>query len=105
MNLLLVEVENLYFLWFPARWVPGGTGDFQAMGRQLLLMMAKVVFLLGLVAGVAAGLGAAAYFSAGESWAGRARRESGWCSPCSSRASCPLVAQAFVRFDVARTTG
>src|SRR5207249_3358286 len=37
-NLLLVELENLFFLWFPSRYVSGPSIDFQTMGRQMLLM-------------------------------------------------------------------
>ncbi len=42
-NLLVVEVENLYFLWYPVRLVSGQSIDFQAMGRQFLVTLAKMV--------------------------------------------------------------
>jgi len=59
-NALLVEVEAILFLWYPNRIVPGSSMDFTMMGRQLLLLFAKLM-VVGFSAGVAVGIGALFY--------------------------------------------
>lgn len=54
LNVLLVGVENLLFLMFPARLANRGVADFSLIGRQLLLFMGKFV-IFGVIAGVGAG--------------------------------------------------
>jgi hypothetical protein len=99
-NFLLLEVENLFFLWYPARWVAGNTLDFETMGRQVFLILGKTASA-GIVAGVATALGAAAYFVAGRSWAAAV---SVACLTVLGfdAAMVPLLARSFVDFDVAR---
>jgi hypothetical protein len=98
-NLLLVAVENLYFLWYPYRMAGFNTFDFQAMGRQMLLLMAKFVSL-GVGGALAAGVGALLYFVTGGSWP--AAVAAGWVVLAAvGLAVLPLVGQAFAAFDVA----
>jgi hypothetical protein len=59
-NALLVEVEAILFLWYPNRMVPGSSMDFTLMGRQLLLLSAKMV-VVGFSAGVSIAIGAVFY--------------------------------------------
>jgi hypothetical protein len=100
-NLLVVEVENLYFLWYPVRLASGQSVDFQAMGRQFLVTLAKTA-TVGLVAGVAGGLGGLAFFLI-ESWP--AALGVIWLVAAGFIAGfVPLVAMAFNQFDVARDT-
>lgn len=99
-NLILFAVENLMFLWFPIRMAPATPGDVQALGRAMLVLLAKMV-TLALTVGLAIGLGAAGYFlggwgvAAGAAWVAMALIGIGLI---------PLVARAFDRFDVARDT-
>jgi hypothetical protein len=55
-NALLFALENLLFLLFPTRVLANNPADFQALGRNVLFMMAKV-FVLGGVAVVAGMVG------------------------------------------------
>ena len=59
-NLFLFLVENLIFLMFPARLTNLGPGDFQSVGRQVVVLFVKVILLL-IGAGIALGIGAVAY--------------------------------------------
>jgi hypothetical protein len=100
-NLLVVEVENLYFLWYPVRLASGQSVDFQAMGRQFLVTLAKMA-TVGLAAGVAGGLGGLVFFLI-ESWP--AALGVVWLVAAGFIAGfVPLVAMAFNQFDVARDT-
>jgi hypothetical protein len=63
---LVVTMENLLFLAFPFRQVPG-QADPQQMGRLMLLMFFRMIVIF-IVAALAMGVGALAYFVAGESW-------------------------------------
>jgi hypothetical protein len=101
-NVLLVEIENIGFLLYPTRFVAGPTVDFQTMGRQVLLGLAKLAGA-GLVTGVATGAGAAAYLIAGRSWT--AAMAAAWAAMAAGAAALvPLLAFVFNRFDVARDT-
>ena len=101
-NLLLFEVMNLLFLWFPTRMTPTTAGDFQMMGRQALLFFA-IFFIVFLLAGIPATIGwlihastnAGPVVAAAISWVLLAGVV---------LAMLPLVARAFRHFDVARDT-
>ncbi len=64
---LLLGINNVLFLIYPARFVPSGTADFQFMGRAMLFMLLEMLALIPCV-GLAAGIGAIAYFVSGSSW-------------------------------------
>src|SRR5205807_7426738 len=65
-NFLLAGIDNLLFLLFPTRLVK--TNDLSQTGRNMMLMFAKMT-AIGMGVGVPVGLGAAAYFLFGHSWA------------------------------------
>ena len=97
LNLILLEVENVMFLWFPSRPMAHTPGDIEAMGRMMIMMSAKVL-VMALAGGLAAGLGFLAYFLAG--WAGMAIVA--WLILMGFVvAMIPLIASAFRGFDVA----
>jgi hypothetical protein len=116
-NFLLFALENLLFLRFPMRVMASAPGDFQAIGRNLLFMMAKLALLgaVGLGAGI---VGLFAWFlarfllatSAGSFETGELERialrtgfAAGWLVvSLSGLALVPLVAWAFKAFDVGR---
>ncbi|MBI3865312.1 MAG: hypothetical protein HY290_25845 [Planctomycetia bacterium] len=96
-NLFVFAFENLVFLWFPHRLANLGAGDFQAFGRQMLVMGAKFV-LVGFGGGLAVAAGSLAWWLAGESWI--AALAAVWCVVVAlSLALIPLVASAFRNFD------
>jgi Putative ABC exporter len=99
-NMILFEVENLMFLWFPVRMNAVAPGDLTVLGRTMLVLFAKFwVFALALgFAGVA---GAAGYFLVGWGLAYGASWIVLWLVGI---ALVPLLSSAFVRFDVARDT-
>ena len=101
LNLVLVAIENLYFLWYPFRMTGFNAFDFQAMGRQMLLMAAKLA-TLALAAALAGGVGALFYFLAGGSWA--AAIVAAWLVVAAlGLAIVPLLGQAFIQFDVSES--
>lgn len=53
-NFLVVGMENLLFLMFPARLTNRGVADFSLMGRQMLLFLGKAL-VYGVIAAVAVG--------------------------------------------------
>lgn len=97
-NLTFFAVENLLFLWYPSR-VVAGQFDIMAIGRQILLLLGKVIGL-GLGIGLAALAGGLAYFLT------RGLGPTlvvGWAvMMASGLALVPLVGLAFARFDVSR---
>ncbi|HEY3967930.1 MAG TPA: putative ABC exporter domain-containing protein [Planctomycetaceae bacterium] len=96
-NLFVFAFENLVFLWFPCRLANLGAGDFQAFGRQMLVMSVKFM-LVGIGGGLAAAAGALAWWAADESWP--AAIAAVWCViMILSLALIPLVASAFRNFD------
>src|SRR5262249_46056673 len=101
-NFLLFALDNLLFLLFPTRLMAATPGDFQALGRNVLFMVAKMTALIVVV--LAAWLvGLAAYFLAGGSVV------IGFIAAWPVVAGCaaalvPFVAWAFVLFDVGRDT-
>jgi hypothetical protein len=96
-NLFVFAFENLVFLWLPCRLANLGAGDFQAFGRQML-----VLFLKGLMMTVggslAAGAALLAWWLGSESWP--AALAAGWCVTMAlGLGLVPLVAIAFKNFD------
>jgi hypothetical protein len=99
-NVLLFGVDNLLFLWFPTRFIPT-PGDFLLMGQQLLVSVARcltlslMLILAGLPAGLVHFLGGNVFAALFAAWLGLASVAMGlvW-----------VVAQAFCRFDVAKST-
>jgi len=101
-NFLLFALDNLLFLLFPTRLMAATPGDFQALGRNVLLMAAKAIalFAVGLLAGT---VGAVSFAVSGGSWA--IGLTAAWpVVALSAAALTPLVAWAFVLFDVGRDT-
>ncbi len=98
-NLLTVAVENLFFLWYPHRITGVNSFDLQAIGRQLLLMTAKLA-TIGVTGSVAAGVGALVYWFGGESWTATIVSAATILGVC-GLGLVPVVAHAFERFDVA----
>lgn len=99
LNLVMVAIENLYFLWYPFRMTGFNAFDFQAMGRQMLLMMAKLL-TVGVAAVLAGGAGAIVYYLLADSLA--AAVATAWVVVALiGLAIVPLLGQAFVHFDVA----
>jgi hypothetical protein len=98
-NLLVFGLDNLLFLWFPSRIVAANPGDFQALGRNVLVLLTKMLVLL-----VAGGLSAVVLLLV--SWlsgSDAAGALSAWLTLSAFAAALvPLVALAFDRFDVAR---
>jgi hypothetical protein len=97
-NFLIYALENLFFLVFPTR-LASSPGDFQAMGRNILLFLIKA-----LVLGVSVGL--AVVVSLGVAWLTGLpllSLTSGWLTlvVCAA-ALIPPTAWAFVQFDVSR---
>jgi hypothetical protein len=105
-NLLLFGIDNLLFLWYPTPMVWGTAGNFQVMGRNMLLMMAKFL-ILGIIGGVTGLAWALVYlvmqFVQGPSWL--ASLAVVWLLLSGFGIGLmPLIAQAFRRFDVVRDT-
>lgn len=101
-NFLLVGLENLLFLLFPARMVATMPGDVQHIGRTIVQFMAKML-VLGAVCGVAAFLGGIAYLVAGRSW-GAALPVAWAVLAIAGAALVPCVAAAYRKFDVSVDT-
>jgi hypothetical protein len=117
-NFLLFALENVLFLRFPVRVMASAPGDFQAVGRNLLFMLAKLAILAAVgmaaaVVGVATGLFVRFLLDAGagfdpeeaERVAFLAGGSAAWLV-VSVSALCllPVVAWAFKAFDVGRDT-
>ncbi len=101
-NALLLGIENLLFLWFPTRLAATTPGDFQALGRHMLLMLAKSIGLV-VAGGLAALLGVLAYLLTGGNWLAGVLVAWLVLVGCAI-ALMPLLALAFRQFDVARDT-
>jgi len=95
-NLLVFGMDNLLFLWFPSRVVAANPGDFQALGRNVLILLAKMVVLA--VAGP--GVWFVVFKLSGSL---PAALLSAWLTLTAfALALVPLLALAFASFDVAR---
>lgn len=101
-NAILFSIENLLYLLFPTRLTPAAPGDFQNIGRQMLLFIARMAGL-GAALAAAALAGLVGYFLGGRSWAGALAAAWLVLALC-ALALVPLMALAFQRFDVARDT-
>jgi hypothetical protein len=102
LNFLMLAMENLVFLLFPTRMATVGSGDFQLIGRNILLIWAKLFILMVLV-GLLTLVAALAYVLAGGSWP--AALVTGWLGLAGADVGLvPAVALAFKKFDVARDT-
>ncbi|HEY7312991.1 MAG TPA: putative ABC exporter domain-containing protein [Gemmataceae bacterium] len=101
-NFLLFALDNLLFLLFPTRLMAATPGDFQALGRNVLFMVAKAIALVvvGMMAFVA---GLTAYAVLGNNW--MLAVLAAWPVVVASAAALvPFVAWAFTIFDVGRDT-
>ncbi|MFO0926624.1 MAG: putative ABC exporter domain-containing protein [Gemmataceae bacterium] len=97
----LVAMDNLLFLLFPVRLMAATPGDFQALGRNVLLSMGKL-FGLGVVGGVAALGWVVLALVTGDQWASLV---AAWLVFFLAGAVLvPLVGKAFEWFDVGRDT-
>jgi hypothetical protein len=118
-NFLLFSLENFLFLRFPTRAMASSPGDFQAIGRNLLFMLAKLgalaaVTVAALAFGLAAWFGTRTVLAAAGhivgpegvlSAANAAGAFAAWCVvTVSGLALLPLVAWAFGAFDVGHDT-
>jgi hypothetical protein len=102
LNFLLFAVDNLLFLIFPLRGLGTPLGDLQAIGRQVLLTLAKVLVLTAawLLAGF---LAVPIYFLAGDSI--MAALATAWIVFTGlAIGSLPVLGLAFQNYDVARDT-
>jgi hypothetical protein len=98
-NLMMIAIDNLWFLLFPMRSGMPGSLDLQQMGQAMLMMIVKFA-LLGFSGGLAAGLGYGAYLLFGQSLV--AAFATSWLILLlAASALIPLIAAAFTRFDVA----
>ncbi len=101
-NFLLFALDNLLFLLFPTRLMAATPGDFQALGRNVLFMVAKATALI-VVALAAALTGAVAWYVAGESVLIGVIAAWPVVGICAATLV-PFVAWAFLLFDVGRDT-
>jgi hypothetical protein len=97
-NFLLFAMDNLLFLWFPSR-IMANPGDFQALGRNVLFLIVKMLALT--VAGVVAGAAGFGVYALTE------QDVAGWVVGWVMLAGfavgvLPLLALAFDSFDVSR---
>jgi hypothetical protein len=99
-NFVFFAVENLFFLWFPTRQLAATPGDVQNFGRVLMLLTAKFLVLLVMVA-IATLLGVGVFYLTGGSFiaAGAAVLI---CVVVCTAGIVPLLCLAFHNFDVSR---
>jgi hypothetical protein len=98
-DFLAFAVDNLLFLWFPSRQTVATPGDFQLMGRQLVMLLAKLL-VVGVPAGVAGVAGGVVFALTGQHWLAAAVVAlvlTGFAVPL-----LPALAAAFRNFDVSR---
>jgi len=96
-NALLYAIENLVFLLYPMRMMGKGPGDFEFLGRHIVVMLLKMAVLLA-GAGIAGSLGGLIYLLLGPQW---------WVIGAVTWVVCavevaiivPLIAGAYRRFD------
>lgn len=100
LNILLLALENLLFLLFPSRLTAAMPGDFQFMGRTMLIWIVKLL-VIGVVAVIAAMVAGLVFtFSGGSQLAAVA---TAWVVAISiALGLLPCVAWAYARFDVSR---
>jgi hypothetical protein len=101
-NFLLFALDNLLFLLFPTRLMAVTPGDFQALGRNVLFMVAKAIALV-VVALTTLVVGGIVYAVTGNNW--QLGALAAWpIVVMSAAALVPFVAWAFTIFDVGRDT-
>jgi hypothetical protein len=101
-NFVAAAIENLVFLWFPVRAVPTMAVDVQFMGRQWLFFAMKIMMMLA-AASAAAIAASTVYFVSGRHIL--PTLTSAWLVLAMAGALLvPMVARAFVKFDVTRDT-
>jgi hypothetical protein len=101
-NVMMIGLENLMFLLFPAREVGAAPGDVGLIGRNIVFFIVKILAVL-LATGVAAAFGQATYFLSGHSWpAAGAMSLLVMCF--FAIALVPCVGLAYKRFDPSRDT-
>lgn len=101
-NLLMIAVENLMFLLFPAREAGAAPGDVGLVGRNIVFFIVKI-FVVSAATGVAALVGQVTLMLTGHSWtAAGAAALVVLC--CFAAALVPLVGVAYKRFDPSRDT-
>jgi len=98
-SLLMVAVENLYFLWYPYRSVGVNSFDAQAMGRQFLLALAKFA-TIGFAAVLASGVGGVVFWATGGSPVPTVAAAWVVVAACGLGLT-PVLVMAFERCDVA----
>jgi hypothetical protein len=99
-NFLLFGVENLLFLLFPTRVMATAPGDFQAMGRNLVYTLAKLM-TLGMATFAAVLVGGVVFWLTGENLSLSVL--AAWPVVVVFAAGLlPLIALAFRSFDVTR---
>ncbi len=99
-NMLLYEIENLFFLLFPARLVPVGRADFDFLGRTLVGYGVTCTFLI-VSCGLAVIAGQLALKATGWPWP--VFVVAAWFSlALIAFLTLPLLSWAFGRFDVCR---
>lgn len=97
LNLLVFGVENLMFLIYPYRLPAAGIADLQAFVRHSLITGLKLM-LVGILAGVSLGVGAAVYWLGSQSATGFAIAS--WCVVVAFGAGLmPFLCLALRRFD------
>jgi hypothetical protein len=101
LDFLAFGIDNLLFLWFPSRQTVATPGDFQLMGRQLVMLLAKFL-ALGVPVLMAAIVGRVVLDLTGRHWAAALAAAlvlTGFAVPL-----VPVLALAFRHFDVSRDT-
>lgn len=97
----LIALDNLLFLLFPVRVMAATPGDFQAMGRNVLLSLGKAVGL-AVVGGTAGLIGGIGYLLSNDARLGIL---AAWpVVAVAGLVLVPLVGKAFEWFDVGRDT-
>lgn len=100
-NFVLIGLENLLFLLFPVRLMANTPGDFQAVGRNVLLAVGKMLGLL-LVAMATAVVWVTGWLLTRDVWLGGVAALP--VVVLAGAALVPLVTLAFGAFDVGRDT-
>lgn len=95
--LLIVGIENAFFLFFPSRTFLVNVGELQSVGRFIVVFFCKAL-VLGTTVGTAVGMGGLAYLVSGQSVLAAATVS--WLTIAAAAcATVPVVAWAFIRFD------
>jgi hypothetical protein len=102
-NFLSLGIDNLLFLWFPTRQAVAMPGDFQLMGRQMLVTLAKTLILL-IAGGIALLFGIIVYLFLTDKNLVAAMLTALVVLLPFVAALVPLLVLAFRHFDVARDT-